>query len=229
MIYNKTLKANFVKRINRFVGIVDINGYEETVHIKNTGRCKELLIKGINVYLEPINKTDRKTKYDLVAVDKNNSNKVVNIDSQAPNKLVAEWLENSKIFSNKALVKQEKTYGNSRFDVYVEDGSRKAFIEVKGVTLEQDGIAMFPDAPTERGVKHLKELINAVNNGYEAYIIFVIQFYGAKLFKPNAKTHEEFANVLKEAETAGVKIIAVDCLVNTQSIKINNYVSVDLD
>jgi len=227
MKYSKTIKANFLKRVNRFIGIVEINGHAKTVHIKNTGRCKELLIQGTEVYLEPAGNAQRKTKYDLVAVNKNNSNKIVNIDSQAPNKLVAEWLGKSGIFSDKALIKQEQVYGKSRFDFYIEDGPRKAFMEVKGVTLEDDNAALFPDAPTERGVKHLNELIDAAKKGYEAYVVFVIQFSGAKLFAPNAKTHKEFAIILHKAKLNGVKVIAVDCAVDTDAISIDNYVQVE--
>ncbi len=228
MTYDKIVRGTFLKRINRFIAFVEIDGKEETVHVKNTGRCKELLIESVDVYLQPSDKPDRKTKYDLVAVVKN-GNKVVNIDSQMPNKLVVEWLGKSGLFSKQARVKQEKVYGKSRFDVYVEDEGRKAFIEVKGVTLENDGVAMFPDAPTERGTKHLYELMDAVDEGYEAYIIFVIQLSGTKLFSPNRKTDERFARALKEAESKGVKIIAVDCVTYTDSITIDGFVDVRLD
>lgn len=229
MKYNKLTNAKFLNRINRFAGIVDINGKEETVHIKNTGRCKELLILGTEVYLEQSDNPKRKTKYDLVAVDKNNSNKIVNIDSQAPNKLVSEWLGSSGIFSSDALIKQERVYGNSRFDFYIENGARKAFMEVKGVTLEKNGIALFPDAPTERGIKHLNELIDAVQKGFEAYVVFVIQFKGAKLFSPNVKTHKEFADTLRKASKKGVKVFAVDCIVEADGIIINDYVKTELN
>ncbi len=205
-----------------------VNGVTETVHVKNTGRCKELLIKGCRVYLEKSDNPDRKTKYDLVAVEKPSTGVLINMDSQVPNSAAEEWLRNGAIFSEKAVIKREVKYGNSRFDFYIEDEGRKAFLEVKGVTLENNGIAMFPDAPTERGVKHIRELMTCIKDSYEAYILFVIQMKGVTLFTPNAETHAEFAAVLKEAYRAGVKIMAVDCKVTADSIEIDEKISVKL-
>ena len=174
MKYNNVIKGTFLERPNRFIAKVLINGIVETVHVKNTGRCKELLVNNATVYLEKSNNPNRKTKYDLIAVEKqykNNFN-LINMDSQSPNDVVYEWIKKGELFSQNAVIKREVKYGSSRFDIYVEEADRKAFVEVKGVTLENDGVALFPDAPTERGIKHINELSNCVKNGYEAFIIF---------------------------------------------------------
>ncbi len=226
MKYEKIVKAKFKSRPNRFIAIVEIDGKEETVHVKNTGRCRELLVEGATVFLEEGSNPERKTKYDLVAVIKNGT--LVNIDSQAPNKVAVEFLRECGLFSKDAEIKQEVTYKSSRFDIFVSDKERKAFIEVKGVTLEENGIAMFPDAPTERGVKHLRELIEAKKDGYESYILFVIQMKGIKYFTPNYNTHLEFGNTLKIAKENGVEILAYDCLVAEDGFKIDASVSVRL-
>lgn len=227
MKYEKVVKANFAIRINRFTAKVVINGIEETVHIKNTGRCKELFTPGAVVYLNYTNTEKRKTKYDLIAVEKN-SNKVVNVDSQIPNDLIADWIKSSGLFSENAKIKREVFFQNSRFDLYIEDGERRAFIEVKGVTLEENGIALFPDAPTERGLKHLSESMNAIDNGYEAYVIFVIQLKGVTSFSPNIKTHKAFADMLSAAKKHGVKILALDCIVTPDNIEVDKSVEVVL-
>lgn len=174
MIYSNIHQGVFIKRLNRFVAIVEIDGKEETVHVKNTGRCKELLVKGAIVYLEYVDKESRKTKYSLISVIKNNQ--YFNIDSQVPNYVIEEALTNNRIkeLENLDYMKREQTYHNSRFDIYFERGNRKGFIEVKGVTLEENKVGMFPDAPTKRGTKHLNELIRAKEEGYEAYIIFLV-------------------------------------------------------
>ena len=203
MKYENIVQGEFVERPNRFIARVIIDGNVETVHVKNTGRCKELLIKGRTVYLSRAANPERKTKYDLIAVDKDGL--LINMDSQIPNGAAEEWLRNGNVFSEDAVIRREVTYGKSRFDLYVEDGDKRAFMEVKGVTLENDGVVMFPDAPTERGVKHIRELMTCINNGYEAYILFVIQMNGVKFFCPNYKTHPEFAAALKEAAEAGGK------------------------
>lgn len=231
MKYDNIIKGVFINRPNRFIAIVNIDGKEETVHVKNTGRCKELLINGCTVYLNKSDNPYRKTKYDLIAVEKLRNGKpplLINMDSQIPNDLAIEFLKKGNLFSQNAVIKREVTYGNSRFDIYVEDGNEKAFVEVKGVTLEKDGIAMFPDAPTLRGVKHIKELIKARNDGYRAIILFVIQMNEIESFIPNAYTHKEFADTLTFASRYGVEILAYDCNVGESSIEIRKSVDVKL-
>jgi sugar fermentation stimulation protein A len=221
MKYTNQYPAIFISRPNRFIATVDIEGTIETVHVKNTGRCRELLIPGVKVMLEKSNNPDRKTKYDLVMVYKENLG-WVNIDSQMPNALVREWLESEpEEFSGLSLIKPEYTYGDSRVDFYLERGDEKILIEVKGVTLEIDGIGYFPDAPTERGVKHIRELIKAKREGYEAYIAFVIQMNGIKEVRANMNTHREFGVALEEAQKAGVKVLMLECNVSENEIKIH--------
>lgn len=221
MKYTNQYPAIFISRPNRFIATVDIEGTIETVHVKNTGRCRELLIPGVKVMLEKSNNPDRKTKYDLVMVYKENLG-WVNIDSQMPNALVREWLESEpEEFSGLTLIKPEYTYGDSRVDFYLERGNEKILIEVKGVTLEIDGIGYFPDAPTERGVKHIRELIKARREGYEAYIAFVIQMNGIKEVRANMNTHMEFGVALEEAQKAGVKVLMLECNVSENEIKIH--------
>lgn len=227
MIYKNIIEAEFVRRTNRFIAVVNINGREETVHVKNTGRCKELLIPGSLVYLEKSDNPLRKTQYDLIAVLKNGE-KLVNIDSQVVNEIAFDWLRKGNIFPKGSKIKREVRYGNSRFDIYMENGLRKAFLEVKGVTLEDNGSARFPDAPTERGIKHVNELINCLNEGYEAYILFVIQMKGVTFFSPNDLTHKAFGDTLRTACKAGVKIKAVDCIVSSNSIDIDSEVEIRL-
>ena len=231
MKYKNIEKGRFIERPNRFIARVEINGQTETVHVKNTGRCKELLQKGCTVFLEKSDNPERKTKYDLVAVEKIREGKpplLINMDSQIPNAAAEEWLRKGNIFSENAVICREVKYGASRFDFYIEDGERRAFLEVKGVTLENDGVSMFPDAPTERGVKHINELIKCMADGYEAYILFVIQMKEISLFTPNYQTHPEFGKALCEAEKAGVKIMAVDCVVTSESIEIDSEIRVQL-
>lgn len=226
MKYNNIVEGRFESRPNRFIAYVTINGRQEKVHVKNTGRCRELLTEHATVYLEKSDNQERSTAYDLVAVKK--GDRIVNMDSQAPNKAVGEWLLKKVLFPKLKEVRAEKTYGNSRFDFYVETEERKAFIEVKGVTLEQDGVVLFPDAPSERAVKHVYELIEAVKEGYDAYIVLVIQMKDVKYFMPNAKMQPEFATALLEARKAGVRILAYDCEVTTQTMDIRNPVPVKL-
>ncbi|MBO5432752.1 MAG: DNA/RNA nuclease SfsA [Clostridia bacterium] len=230
MKYKEVVKGVFRERPNRFIAKVEIDGNEETVHVKNTGRCKELLLENSVVYLSVSDNPLRKTKYDLIAVEKQTENGTVliNMDSQAPNDMVAEWLKKGALFSKNAIIKREVTFGKSRFDFYVEDSNNKAFIEVKGVTLENNGVALFPDAPTERGVKHIKELCSCVEKGYFAYIIFVIQMSGINLFKPNDATHKEFGDALRQAEKAGVSILAYDSVVTNESVCINKPIMIEL-
>ena len=221
MKYTNQYPAIFISRPNRFIATVEIEGTIETVHVKNTGRCRELLIPGVKVMLEKSNNPDRKTKYDLVMVYKENLG-WVNIDSQMPNALVREWLESEpEEFSGLTLIKPEYTYGDSRVDFYLERGDEKILIEVKGVTLEIDGIGYFPDAPTERGVKHIRELIKANREGYVAYIAFVIQMNGIKEVRANMNTHREFGVALEEAQKAGVKVLMLECNVSENEIKIH--------
>ncbi len=229
MKYDHIVKGKFIERPNRFIAYVNVEGEKENpqkVHVKNTGRCRELLIPGVDVYLEKSDNPNRKTKYDLVKVVKGNC--LVNMDSQAPNQVVGEWLREKQLYKDTTLVVSEKTYGNSRFDFYVEGDGKKAWIEVKGVTLERDGAALFPDAPSERAVKHVEHLIKAREEGYEAYIILVIQMRYVKYFTPNRETHPQFAEVLEKAEKAGVQIMAFDRRVTEDEVSINQPVEVRL-
>lgn len=226
MKYNNIKRGIFVSRPNRFIANVNIDGKEEVCHVKNTGRCKELLIPGVEVFLEESDNCDRKTKYDLVAVMK--GDKLFNIDSSAPNKVFGEWAGESGYFGNITYFKPECRYSSSRFDFYMETEKDKIFVEVKGVTLEENGVLMFPDAPTERGVKHIRELIRCANEGYKAYAVFVIQTDGARYFTPNISTHPEFYLALKDAEKSGVNVLALDCDVKEDEISIKNYVKVVL-
>ncbi|OPJ62038.1 DNA/RNA nuclease SfsA [Clostridium chromiireducens] len=224
MKYNNILKGKFISRPNRFIANVEVNGIVEVCHVKNTGRCKELLTPNATVFVQEHNSVKRKTKFSLIGVIK--ENRIINMDSQVTNKVVHEWILKGNLFSDVTLIKPEAKYGNSRFDFYVETETQKAFIEVKGVTLENRGIVKFPDAPTERGVKHIKELCECMTEGYEAYVIFVIQMKDVLHFEPNDDTHKEFAEVLKYAKGYGVNIIAVDCDVEEDSINIRDYVEV---
>ena len=200
---------------------VEIGGEKETVHVKNTGRCRELLLPGTVCYLSFQDKAERKTKYDLIAVEKKaeNGTLLINMDSQAPNAAAEEWLREGPLFSEEANGRREVSFGDSRLDFYIEDGERRCFLEVKGVTLEENGIAAFPDAPTLRGVRHIEELIRAVEMGYEAYLLFVVQMKGVKQVIPNDKTQPAFGEALRKAGKAGVHIAAVDCIVTPDSLK----------
>lgn len=233
MTYPNIEKGIFLSRPNRFIAYVDINGKTETVHVKNTGRCKELLIEGCTVYLNRSDNPERKTKYDLIAVEKkkdDNSFLLINMDSQIVNDVAFEWLTSGKpdFLSDKAFVRREVKYGNSRFDFFIEDGNRKIFIEAKGVTLEKDGAVLFPDAPTERGVKHLNELSSCIEKGYEAMVLFIIQMQGVNYFSPNTEMHKEFSDALKNARKKGVKILAYDAKVTPSSITLNKPVKIKL-
>ena len=232
MKYDNVVSGKFIARPNRFIAHVEINGRLEVVHVKNTGRCRELLIPGCKVYLSVADNPERKTKYDLIAVEKDigaTEPLLVNMDSQLPNAVTEEWLKRGGLFPKDAVIKREYTYGKSRIDFYIEEGKRKILMEVKGCTLENDGVASFPDAPTERGVRHIKELQNSLAEGYEAYILFVIQMKNMKVFKPNDATHKAFGDSLREAVKAGVKVIAYECLVKPDSIAINKEVKVDFN
>lgn len=226
MRYKDVCKADFISRPNRFVARVSIDGKETAVHVKNTGRCRELLVKGAEVWLEKSSNPDRKYQYSLVTVKK--GNRMVNMDSQAPNKAVGEFLSEGRLFSDVRLIKPECKYGNSRFDFYVEYGEKRAFIEVKGVTLENDGVVSFPDAPTERGSKHLRELCQCVSQGYEAYVFFVIQMKDVLYFTANADHDPVFADTLRTASSEGVKILAYDCDVTEDEMKIGDHVEIKI-
>lgn len=221
MRYKRIAEGRFLERLNRFVARVEIDGREETVHVKNTGRCRELLIPSCRVWLEISDNPNRKTAYDLVTVEKRREGKpplTVNLDSQIVNGVAEEWLKAGNLFPVGATVRREVTHGNSRFDFYLEQGDRKAFLEVKGVTLEFGGVASFPDAPTERGVKHLTELTALCAQGYEAYVLFVVAMEGMEYVHPNDRTHRAFGDALREAEAAGVRILAVECAVTPDSV-----------
>ncbi len=226
MKYNNIKKGIFISRPNRFIANVEVDGEIKVCHVKNTGRCKELLVKGAVVLLEKSDNPTRKTEYDLVSVYK--GLELINMDSQAPNKVFGEWAENSGYFGRLDLIKPECKYKNSRFDFYLKSGERKIFIEVKGVTLERDGILLFPDAPTERGVKHINELVDAKNNGYEAFVFFVAQMKNCSYFMPNSETHPEFAAALKNAKEQGVEVRCVNCNVIEGELWVDSFVDVVL-
>lgn len=231
MNYPNIVSGIFRSRPNRFIAHVEIEGKDEVVHVKNTGRCKELLVPGCRVYLSVSDNPARKTKYDLVAVEKkreDGSFLMINMDSQLVNDVAGEWLPVSGLFSENAAIRREVTYGKSRFDFYIEDGDRKAFLEVKGCTLEQEGIALFPDAPTERGVKHIHELMECRKNGYEAYLLFVIAMKGVRHFSPNDVTHRAFGDALRQAKVVGVQLLAMDCIVAPDSVFIDQSVQIKL-
>lgn len=215
MTYHNIVKANFIARPNRFIAKVSIDGDELFVHVKNTGRCRELLIPGCVVYLEKAANSERKTPYDLVAVEKDG--RVINIDSQAPNVVVKEWLLSLGEYDK---VQPEYKYGNSRIDFYMEKGDERYLMEVKGCTLFVDGVGYFPDAPTERGAKHLRELTEAVSQGYHAIIAFVIQGEGIDEVRPNEATDPDFAQAFYEAKAAGVEVLFLKCRVGEDSLEI---------
>ena len=213
MKYENIFEAKFINRPNRFIANVEINGKVETVHVKNTGRCKELLIPGCDVWLTAPDSPSRKTKYDLVAVRKSNG-LIINIDSQAPNKVALEWLKTQDF----TKVIPEYTYGESRIDFYMEQGDTKCLMEVKGCTLEVNGIGYFPDAPTERGVKHIRELIKAKKDGYRAILAFVIQMEGINEVRPNIETHAEFGVAMDEAVKEGVEVLFLTCHIEPDEV-----------
>jgi len=215
MTYKNIVHGKFDSRPNRFIAKVWIDGVLETVHVKNTGRCKELLLPGVHVILEKSDTPSRKTAYDLIAVYKEGLG-LVNIDSQAPNKVALEWLYEQDF----TYIKPEYTYGDSRIDFYMEKGEEKYLMEVKGCTLEIDGIGYFPDAPTERGVKHLKELIKATGEGYHCSIAFVIQMENVKEVRPNEAMHPAFADAFYEAKRAGVEVLFLQCKVTEDTLEV---------
>jgi len=222
MKYDNIVEGIFLARPNRFIAYVEINGAVEVCHVKNTGRCAELLIPGARVFLQRSDNPARKTKYDLIAVYKGEM--LINMDSQAPNKAVAEFIP--QLFEGVTLIKPEAKHGDSRYDFYIEAGERKIYMEVKGVTLEEDGVALFPDAPTERGVKHLNGLMSCVEEGFEAAALFVIQMKGVREFRPNVRTHPAFGEALRCAAEAGVRVYAMACRVTPDEMIIDKPVAV---
>ncbi len=232
MKYKSITEGTFINRPNRFIANVLIEGKEEVAHVKNTGRCKELLREGFKVYLEISPNPQRKTKYDLVAALKEREGLpplLINLDSQIPNSAAEEWLRAGNIFEKGAKIRREVTYKNSRFDFLIEEtNGRKSFLEVKGVTQEIEGRVLFPDAPTERGVKHIEELIKAREEGFGAYILFVIQMKGIGSLSPNDETHKAFGDALRKARDKGVTILAADCVVTPDSMELDEFVPVVL-
>ena len=225
MTYSHTRTGRFVARPNRFVAVVEVDGADTVCHVKNTGRCKELLVPGCTVVLEAATNPERKTPYDVIAVYK--GERLINMDSSAPNAAVAEWLPS--YFLDATLIRPEYKWGGSRFDFYVETPTVQRLVEVKGVTLEENGIARFPDAPTERGKRHLNELAEAVQKGYEAYVVFVIQMAQVRHFEPNDRTHKAFGDALRAARKAGVQVLAFDTIVTPNSMEIGKPIPIKLE
>jgi len=233
MKYENIVEGQFIARPNRFIAQVTVNGRQVTAHVKNTGRCRELLVPGAKVYLEDFygRMGTRKLRYSLIAVEKGRL--LINMDSQAPNKVCEEGLLSGRIalpgMEHLALVQREKVYGNSRFDFYLEaeDGT-KGWLEVKGVTLESDGIARFPDAPTERGVKHVEELCHAAAEGNRAYILFIVQMTDMKWMEPNDDTHKAFGDALRRASKQGVGVLAYECTVTPETLQAEKEIPVKL-
>lgn len=228
MQYQTVKKAVFLRRPNRFIAQVALEGAEETVHVKNTGRCRELLVPGATVYLAEGKNPSRKTRYDLIAVEK--GERLINMDAQAPNQVFGEWTAAGGFRSGLTLLRPETTWGNSRFDFYWEssENDRKGFVEVKGVTLEEDGAVYFPDAPTERGVKHVEELMACRAAGYEAALFLVVQMEGVAFCSPNDRTHPAFGEAVRRAAAAGVEILCRDCRVTPDSLTMGEPVEVRL-
>ena len=231
MQYRAVKKAVFLSRPNRFIAQVELEGRTETVHVKNTGRCRELLRPGAAVWLEAGSHPARKTRFDLIAVEKERPGGpplLVNMDAQAPNQVFREWAQAGNFVPELTLLRPETVWGRSRFDFYWETGARRGFVEVKGVTLEEGGHARFPDAPTERGVRHLEELAACRAEGYEAAVCFVIQMSGMKDLAPNDATHPAFGDALRRAADAGVRVLAVECAVTPETLTMTVPVPVRL-
>lgn len=219
MIYGKTVTGTFLSRPNRFIAEVEIDDEVQRVHVKNTGRCREILLPGTKVVLEDSENPSRKTRYDLVAAYKGTN--LINIDSQAPNRAFAEFIPRSGLFGEDPAVYPEHTHEDSRFDFYIESGERRIFVEVKGVTREFDGVCMFPDAPTERGLKHLRGLERCVDEGYEAFVALIVQMKGMKEFVPDYAIHREFGEEMERAEASGVGVLVYDCVVDEDSMTVD--------
>ncbi|MGI6004896.1 MAG: DNA/RNA nuclease SfsA [Christensenellales bacterium] len=226
MRYEQTAFGIFIERPNRFIARVQVDGKEEICHVRTTGRCGELFVPGAKVVLEKSDSPNRKTRYSVVAVYRGAL--LVNIDSQMPNKLFAQWVGKGRFWPQVRRMKAEYAHGDSRFDFYLEAGEKRTLVEVKGVTLKVGRTALFPDAPTKRGLKHLKGLLQAVKEGYEAYAVFVVQMQGARVFMPNEKCDPAFARALREAQAGGVHIAALECRVAPQEIYITGELPVSL-
>jgi sugar fermentation stimulation protein A len=228
MKYTHVVHGKFVRRMNRFVAEVEIDGRLEAVHVKNTGRLMDLLVTGAKVYLEVTRNAARKHRYSIIAVEKDGT--IVNIDSQAPNMVVYEAIRDGKVneLGEIRTLKREAVYGNSRFDLYFEGDGKKGFIEVKGVTLARDDTAMFPDAPTSRGTKHILELMEAANEGYEGVIFFLLQMKGCRRFIPNREMDGPFADALKEAVKNGIRVLVYDAQVSETTIEIGVPLAADI-
>ena len=218
-------QGRFLSRPNRFIAHVDMDGKTEICHVKNTGRCRELLIPGARVWCAKAENPNRKTAYDLIAVEKEPY--LVNMDSQAPNQAVGEWLRNGGL-GNAQVVLPEQRFHDSRFDFYLERDGKPMFLEVKGVTLEENGVCRFPDAPTQRGARHLRELTLAREQGYDAAVLFVLQMAPVRFLEPNDGTDPAFGKALREAAAKGVAVLAVDCVVTPETMTIGNPVAVHL-
>ncbi len=226
MIYENILPAVFVDRPNRFIAHVELNGRLEVCHVKNTGRCRELLIPGCRVYVQHQPSPTRKTAYDLIAVEK--GERLLNMDANAPNRVFNEYVRAGRFLRGWSVIRPETTHGDSRFDFYLESPGHRLFAEVKGVTLEDDGVMRFPDAPTERGVKHLEGLARCVQEGYEAWAVFVIQTENVRWMEPNRRTHPAFADALRQAVQAGVHLLALDCHTEPDRLEICRPVEIRL-
>lgn len=226
MRYERVEEAVFKARPNRFVAEVVTRRGNEICHVKNTGRCRELLVPDARIWVQRNERPERKTALDLIAVEKDGQ--VINMDSQVPNKVAEEWIRKGHLFSQAVKIRPETRYGSSRFDLYLEEGERRMFLEVKGVTLKEGRTARFPDAPTERGVRHVEELISCRKSGYEAGILFIIQMKGVCCLEPNDRTHPEFGAALRRAKKEGVQVLAADCLVTPDSITADQEVEVRL-
>ena len=226
MIYENILPAVFVDRPNRFIAHVELNGRLEVCHVKNTGRCRELLIPGCRVYVQHQPSPTRKTAYDLIAVEK--GERLLNMDANAPNRIFGEYVRAGRFLREWSVIRPETTHGDSRFDFYLESPGHRLFAEVKGVTLEDDGVMRFPDAPTERGVKHLEGLARCVQEGYEAWAVFVIQTEDVRWMEPNRRTHPAFADALRQAAQAGVHLLALDCHTEPDRLEICRPVEIRL-
>ena len=226
MKYENIKKAKFISRPNRFIANIEIDEKIQIAHVKNTGRCRELLVPGAEIYVQEFDSDTRKTKFDLITVKK--GQRLINMDSQVPNHVFREWVESGNFANDVTLIRPETFFGDSRFDFYIEADNRKIFVEVKGVTLEENGIVRFPDAPTERGVKHLRELIGAIDKGYEAQVVFIVQMDGVSHFEPNDQTHPEFGKVLREAAQKGVSVTALYCKITPDSIEAVGEVEIRL-
>ena len=225
MRYGKMVEGKFLARPNRFIAHIEIDGKVEVCHVKNTGRCRELLPAGAKVWCLDAASPNRKTRYDLITVQK--GHRLINMDSQAPNAAAKEWLQSGGLGEIENL-KPESKHGDSRFDFSFTKDGRQCFLEVKGVTLENDGVCAFPDAPTERGARHLRELAKLAQEGYGAYVLFVIQMEGVKYLYPNDLTDKPFGKALRDARSAGVEILAYDCKITVDSMEINEIVEVKL-